>query len=120
MLVKQSEGGAQVILHHRAGCFTPRAADHRSGLVRGIVRICRPDREGDHCLSAARITSGYEREGGEAFQPKPRQEAPASLEHGTSSVYLERATILVKRELAVEYDTSAKRTCFSAMLPLLI
>lgn len=120
VLVSQSAGGAQVVLHHQAGCFTPQAADHTSGLIRGIVRMCEPDLAGDHCLSAARITSGYERAGEEALSLQAREGAQPILAQIVSSLTLTRAATLARCELSKAGEVRERRTGSAAMVPLLI
>ena len=120
VLVMVSAGGAQVVLHHEAECFTPRTDDHESELLRGIVRMCQPDRAGDHCLSAARITSGYERAGDDVFQPQAREASLPAFEHASPFAKPAQAASPGRRELAIATDIRGGRTGSAAMMPLLI
>lgn len=48
--IRHSAQGTQVLLHHAESDYTPEVSDHASSLTRLIVRMCRPDAEGDHSL----------------------------------------------------------------------
>lgn len=56
LLISQTEEGTRVILHHRAGDFTPSAADHRGAMARVLTAFCSSNGEGDHCLSSTQLT----------------------------------------------------------------
>ena len=57
VLVRESEQGTQLVLHHRQGDYTPEKADHRKCMARVLVSFCRQNQEGDHSLSSAHVTS---------------------------------------------------------------
>jgi hypothetical protein len=63
-LVRVSEGGAQVVLHHRQTEFTPAVNDHRRGLARVLVSLCQADQDGDHQMTTSQLSGnlGQERE----------------------------------------------------------
>lgn len=48
--IRHAAQGTQVLLHHAESDYTPEVSDHASSLTRLIVRMCRPDAEGDHSL----------------------------------------------------------------------
>lgn len=56
--IRHSAQGTQVLLHHAESDYTPAVSDHVSSLTRLIVRMCRPDAEGDHSL-CLREMSGF-------------------------------------------------------------
>lgn len=57
VLIRESAGGTQIVLHHRAGEFTPCVADHEYGVTRVLVSLCSSDQEGDHNINSARVSS---------------------------------------------------------------
>lgn len=61
-LVRVSENGAQVVLHHRRSEFTPAVNDHRRGLARVLVSLCRPDCEGDHQMTTSQLSGNVSQE----------------------------------------------------------
>lgn len=56
-IVGLGHDGARITLHHSTGAYTPEVSDHRHCLARMIVRLCRPNSEGDHQMTASCITS---------------------------------------------------------------
>jgi|JI6StandDraft_1071083.scaffolds.fasta_scaffold01746_7 hypothetical protein len=61
-LVRVSEGGAQVVLHHRQSEFTPDVKDHRRGLARVLVSLCRADQDGDHQMTTSQLSGNASQE----------------------------------------------------------
>lgn len=57
VVIRQSEQGTQLVLHHRVHEFTPQLTDHRKCMARVLVSLCRPNQEGDHQLVSAHVTS---------------------------------------------------------------
>lgn len=61
-LVRVSESGAQVVLHHRQSEFTPAVNDHRQGLARMLVSLCRADQDGDHQMTTSQLSGNASQE----------------------------------------------------------
>lgn len=61
-LVRVSESGAQVVLHHRQSEFTPAVNDHRRGLARVLVSLCQADQDGDHEMTTSQLSGNVSQE----------------------------------------------------------
>jgi hypothetical protein len=60
--IRESDQGTQLLLHHKAGQFTPQVCDHQKTLARIIVSMCRPNTEGDHKMISAHVASSVNSE----------------------------------------------------------
>lgn len=75
-LVRVSESGAQVVLHHRQSEFTPAVKDHRRGLARVLVSLCRADQDGDHQMTTNKLCGNVSQE----------REAPSKVRSGDALI----------------------------------
>lgn len=57
--IRQTSEGTQVLLHHARCEHTPEVSDHKSALTRFIVRMCRPDAQGDHSLCLSKVAGAF-------------------------------------------------------------
>lgn len=66
VVVRFTESGTQVLLHHREGEFTPEVCDHESKLAQCLVCLCEPSKEGDHSLASMGMSGSHESSSNEA------------------------------------------------------
>jgi len=57
VMIRQTDAGTSVTLHHRRGTYTPDVSDHQSSLAKVLVSFCRSSEAGDHQLSVSRCVS---------------------------------------------------------------
>lgn len=102
--IRHSAQGTQVLLHHAESDFTPAVSDHASSLTRLIVRMCRPDGEGDHSLCLRELAGLFFSSNEEA---KRDLKSPAFFP--VSSVHA--STVWQPKDLRKEAGWAAWATC---------
>ncbi len=63
LVVRESNHGMEITLHHQAGRVTPQVRDHTSEIARLLVSLSKPTQQGDHlvvCSEAIIATAGHE------------------------------------------------------------